>query len=231
MSLHPLPCVFPSILWILLLWSCIPKRDIYFHYLWGNSTNLVAPLEKLPFMLVFYPFNGVQELGWFLIYILSEMFNQESNGWIHKLWLFLFQSFNQAPTKDKRWVLILLWWWYIEREASIFGGFWFLCHDIMARYILPLFFLFFLFFLEGGVRGVSAFKLLILKPIWLRLKALFNFGFSFLCFRVCLGILVFLTTSNTCLTPHQHRHEKNKQWKLVTDTCQFSNYCVGGLVR
>ena len=101
LSLHPLPCDFPSILWILLLWSCIPKRNIYFHYLWGNSTNLVAPLEKLPFMLVFYPFNGVQELGWFLIYILSEMFNQEWSGWIHKLWLFLFQSFNQTPTKEK----------------------------------------------------------------------------------------------------------------------------------
>lgn len=110
------------------------------------------------------------------------------------------------------WVLIPLPWYH-------------------GKVYIATFFLFFLFFLEGGVRGVSAFKLLILKPIWLRLKALFNFGFSFLCFRVCLGILVFLTTSNTCLTPHQHRHEKNKQWKLVTDTCQFSNYCVGGLVR
>lgn len=36
------------------------KTRYILHYLWGNSTNLVAPLEKLPFMLVFYPFNGVR---------------------------------------------------------------------------------------------------------------------------------------------------------------------------
>lgn len=175
-------------------------------------------------MLVFYPFNGVQELGWCLIYKLSEMFNQESNGWIHKLWLFCFNPSTKHPPriKDGSWFFcdgdI-----YREREASIFGGFWFLSHDIMARYILPLF----LFFLEGGVRGVSAFKLLILKPMWQGLKH-FSFWVFLFMLQGLFGDFGF---------PNDQQHVPNSSpaspWeeetaKLVTDTCQFSNHCEGG---